>query len=312
MKVDKAVDTFLQSIDGEVSPETIRWYREKLRPLRECLGGREVATITTQDLRDCRAALMARTERWTDHPLRPTAPGRLSLHTINGHIRAWRRLFRWLASEGYIEKNPAQRLKLIRTPDGDPKAASEDDIRQLLVAAKESGPRDYALVCFLVDTGARVSGVASLTLEHLDLERRRALVTEKSQKHERVRRVYFSEITATALAQWLAIRPDVDCSHVFLNLRKNTPLTPSGIYQVLKRLARKAGVEGRFNPHSLRHAFARRVLQQGADLGTLSQLMGHSTVTVTVRYYARWADDELGTLHDRYSPLAALTHGLSP
>ncbi len=255
---------------------------------------------------------MARTERWTDHPLRPTAPGQLSLHTINGHIRAWRRLFRWLASEGYIEKNPAQRLKLARTPDEDPKAATGDDIKRLLQAAKESGPRDYALVCFLVDTGARVRGVASLTLEHLDLERRRAIVIEKSQKRERVRRVYFSEITAMALAQWLAVRPDVAEPQVFLNLQRDTPLTPSGIYQVLKRLARKAGIEGRFNPHSLRHAFARRLLQQGADLGTVSQLMGHSTVDVTVRYYARWADDELRELHDKYSRMADLLHSPAP
>ena len=74
----------------------------------------------------------------------------------------------------------------------------------------------------------------------------------------------------------------------------------------MRRLAGKAGIKGRFNPHSLRHAFARRVLQQGADLATVSQLMGHSSVEVTVRFYARWADDELGELHDRYSPLMGL------
>ncbi len=51
------------------------------------------------------------------------------------------------------------------------------------------------------------------------------------------------------------------------------------------------------------HAFARRALKQEADLATVSQLMGHSSVEVTVRFYARWADDELGELHDRYSPL---------
>ncbi len=312
MMLTEALATFLDAITGEVSPETLRWYKDKLRPLEKYLGTTDVAAITIQDLRDCRAALMARTERWTDHPLRPSVPGRLSVHTINDHIRAWRRFFRWLWNEGYLEENPAQRLNFLRTPDEPPKAASEEDIKRLLQAAKESGPRDYALVCFLVDTGSRLGGVASLTLEHLDSERRRALVVEKSQRHEKARRVYFSRITAAALAEWLAVRPKADCPHVFLNLQKKTPLTRSGIYQLLKRLARRAGVEGRSNPHSLRHAFARRVLQQGADLATLSQLMGHSTVAVTVRYYARWADDELGALHDRYSPLAALTQGSSP
>ena len=280
MKVGEAIDVFLQSIQGEVAPETIRWYKDQLKPLNKCLGSREITTITIRDLRDCRSSLMARTERWTDHPHRPLASGRLSPHTINGYTRAWRRIFRWLTMEGYIDQNPAQRLKPIRTPDEDPKAASEDDIKRLLQVAKDSSPRDYALVCFLVDTGARARGVATLTLERLDLERRKALVTEKSQKRERARPVYFTDITAEALQKWLAVRPDVDHSYVFLGLQKKAPLSSSGIYQILKRLARKAGITGRFNPHSLRHAFARRLLQQGADLGTVSQLMGHSTVDV--------------------------------
>ncbi len=308
MRVDEAVDIFLNAIKGEVSPETYRWYSDKLRPLRTLLGAMEVTTITIQDLRTCRAILMSRKERWTDHPRRPSAPGKLSPFTINGHIRAWRRFFRWLMEEGYVRANPAQRLKNLRTPDEEPKAASEEDIRLLLQAAKDSGPRNYAIVCFLVDTGARVKGAASLTLERLDVKRRRALVIEKFQKREKARAVYFGEITAGALKEWLAVRPKVEDSHVFLSSHGNGPLTPSGIYQVLKRLARNAGIEGRFNPHSLRHAFARRILQRGADLATLSQLMGHSSVEVTVRYYARWADDELAMLHAKYSRMADLIH----
>ena len=305
MQLHEAITAFLRSVEGEISPRTYEWYREKLRALESFLGPREIETIQADDLRSWRSALLHREEKWADHPYKPTVNGPLSPHTINGHIRAVRRFFGWLYEEGYIESNPARRIRNVRTPDAEPKAASEEDIRRLLKAARESSERDYAIVTFLIDTGARASGVVTLTLDRLDLERRRAFVIEKSQKREKGRFVYFSEETAKALRAWLAVRPQAETDHVFLNAQ-GKPLTPWGLYQLLERLAQKGGVEGRFNPHSLRHAFARRVLQQGADLATVSQLMGHSSVDVTVRHYARWTDDELGMLHDRYSPLAGL------
>jgi len=305
MKLRKAISIYLQSVKGEISPRTHAWYAGKLKSLKDFLGDREIEEITAHDLRRWRARLLDRTERWVEHPYRTPKEGSLSPHTINGHIRACRRLFRWLNLEGYISDNPALKLNFIRTPDEEPKAATEEDIRRMLRVAKSTSPRDYALLCFLIDTGARAGGVVSLTLDRLDLERRRALVIEKSQKRERARRVFFTTETRQALEEWLAVRPKTECDHVFLGVH-GAPLSVSGLYQVLRRLAKKAGIKGRFNPHSLRHAFARRVLQQGADLATLSQLMGHSSVEVTVHYYARWADDELGALHDRYSPLTGL------
>ncbi len=305
MQLHEAISTFLRSMEGEASPRTIEWYKEKLRALESFLGPCEIDAIQAEDLRVWRSALLYRAEKWANHPYKPTVEAPLSPHTINGHIRAVRRFFRWLEEEGYIQNNPARKLRNIRTPDTEPKAASEKDSKRLLKAADESGERDYAIVCFLIDTGARANGVVTLTLDRLDLNRRRALVIEKSQKQERARFVYFTEETANALKAWLAVRPQAETNHVFLNVH-GKPLTLWGLYQLLKRLAQKGGVEGRFNPHSFRHAFARRVLQQGADLATVSQLMGHSSVEVTVRYYARWADDELSKLHDRYSPLKGL------
>ena len=305
MKLREAISVYLQAIQGEVSSKTHIWYTYKLRNLGETLGEKDIESVTADDLRHWRASLMARKERWSGHPYRETRKGALSPHTINGYIRACRRLFRWLNTEDYISANPALKLKSIRTPDEEPKAAAEEDIRCMLQTARATSARDYALLCFLVDTGARAGGVVSLTLDRLDLERRRALVIEKSQKRERVRRVFFTEETRQALEEWLAVRPEAESDHVFLGVH-GKPLSVSGLYHVLKRLAKKAGIKGRFNPHSMRHAFARRALKQGADLATVSQLMGHSSVEVTVRFYARWADDELSELHDRYSPLKGL------
>ena len=70
---------------------------------------------------------------------------------------------------------------------------------------------------------------------------------------------------------------------------------------MLKRLAKRAGVNGRFNPHAFRHGWARGALKNGADLGTVSQILGHSSIQVTAEFYARWADEELAQRHQKFS-----------
>ena len=189
-------------------------------------------------------------------------------------------------------------------PDEPPKALSHDEMRRILQAAQKH-PRDYALVLFLADTGCRVGGLCSLCLRDLDIERRRAVVREKGKGGKRkARMVFFTGITAQALKEWLEVRcPEPGVEHVFVGLRGRSsgkPLTRSGVYQILKRIARSTGVN-RFNPHAFRHAFARDLLQNGADLSTVSQLMGHRDVQVTARFYARWSDEELASSHERFS-----------
>ncbi len=69
---------------------------------------------------------------------------------------------------------------------------------------------------------------------------------------------------------------------------------------MLERLAKQGGVEGRFNPHSFHHALARRLLRNGADMGTVSQILGHSDIETTHRFYAYWTEDELAQRHRQY------------
>ncbi len=72
---------------------------------------------------------------------------------------------------------------------------------------------------------------------------------------------------------------------------------------MLERTAQRAQLRGRFNPHAFRHAFARDMLDNGADLATVSQLLGHRSIETTARFYARWSDEELHRKHQRFSPL---------
>jgi len=282
MLVKKTIDTFIMLQEGRLSDKTVQWYRFYLRPLIEHLGNRDITTLQPQDIHEYYRLIRERAEQ-------------NSAYSLFNFARAARRFFRWAREEEYIERNLAHRLPLPRVPKPDPKGISDDDLRTLLKAASAS-PRDYAILLFLADTGARLGGIASLTLERLDLGNRRAIVLEKGKGGNKARVVFFGETTARALEAWLHIRPKSEDDRVFL-------LTGDGIYQVLKRLAQRTGIKGRWNPHAFRHAFARRLLSNGASLGVVSHLMGHSTVNVTVDYYARFAYDELQAFHEKYSVL---------
>ena len=307
MKLQNALDEFILDADARGHAEsTICWYQQRIARLIRFLTERdisEVESVSTSDLRAFVADLRAQSTRWADHPYHPQdSDSGLSPHTIHGYVRITRRFFRWMADEGMIETNPAARLKLPHLPKEPPKAISSIDLDRLLEAA-EPDPRDYAIVCFLADTGCRVGGLVGVRLSELDLDNGSAIVREKGRGGWKSRTVYFNSRTRSALLRWLEVRPESDADAVFLSKAQNGPLTTCGVYQLLKRLARKAGVEGQFNPHAFCHAWAREALRNGADLGTVSQLLGHEDETVTIRFYARWASDELRERHKMFSPL---------
>ncbi len=146
--------------------------------------------------------------------------------------------------------------------------------------------------------------MCGLTVDALDLRLRRASVVEKGS---RGRLVYFTEITASVLELWLSVRPAVKSNALFLADRGGRPLGPDGVRRMLERVGERAGVKGRMNPHSFRHAFARSFLRNGGNLAALGRLLGHAPGSpVTAGYYAVWDVRELREYHDRFSPLAQL------
>lgn len=223
------------------------------------------------------------------------------------HVRSFKRLFKWLHDEGLIPVNPALRIKQPKPPRGEPKAYNLDDLERLLEVTAGEDPasrRNRAIILFLADTGCRVAGLAGLRITDLDMSKRIATVTEKGSK---TRKVPFSDPTRAALAAWLAIRP-TDTPYVCARVdRSNTThLETEGIRKLLRRLAKRAGIEGPVNPHSFRHGFAREYLLSGGDLATLADLLGHSDVQVTWQSYAIFRTSELQAKHDRHSPIARM------
>lgn len=305
MRLIDALEDFYLSMEGVFSSKTIKWYHHKLKPLVWSLGDCDIEEITIQMLRIWRADLSKRDQTYVDHPTRPTKEGGMSRHTLHGHVRACRRFFKWLEEEEYLDHNPAKRLELPPKPKGGRKGIKEND-RDLIIHEAQKNPRDYAVVLFLADTACRVAGLAGLKLNRLDMENCQAEVHEKGRGgNNKARMVYFGETTKLALGKWLEARPkDTDCPFVFVNSNNRGGvhgLTENGIYQILKRLAKAAGVKEGYNPHNWRHGAARGMIKRGASLSEVSQLLGHTSVSVTGDFYGIFSEEELHESHRTYA-----------
>ncbi len=306
-----AISNFLQARIGIVSPKTARTNKLYLNALVEFFGPEQTLEhLTLKHLRTWRAWLFQRETKYASETTwRPQENGKLSVYTVHGHIRMCRQFFRWLCEEQLLTTNPAARLELPPLPKEPPKNITDADIQKMLNAAHAS-PRDYALIWFLRDTGCRHGGAAYARLRDLDLETGVVLVREKGRGGQHVARPAFLKPEALAAVRaWLAERPDarhLDGAPVtdalFVNSKHpHGALTPGAMYRRIKDLAKAAGVYDHSNPHAFRHGLARRMLENGAPLGLVSRVLGHSDIGVTNDFYGVYVNRELQEGHARYA-----------
>lgn len=272
MLASAALEAFLLSCRGCRSPETVSWYRWRLAPLVTFLSDSDVTVVTLADLRVWRASFN----------------GNGSVYTLHGNVRACRRFFRWLEDEGIVEHSPARRLELPRLPKGCARGIAHNDLQKMLRAAAGMGELELALCWFFYSTGARRGGAVNLRLRDVCLDRGRAYVHEKGDK---TRAVPLMPEAVEALRAWLSVRPDSVDDHVFLGRRGG--LSGSGVYRVLQRVAKEAGVAEEWNPHSWRHRRARDWLGAGVPLSVVSQGLGHDDVSVTAGIYGVLPDEQV-------------------
>ena len=287
-----SVERFLVALEADgLAVRTIDWYRDKLYHVMRLLSNSPPpppAEVSLDDLRQVVVALRRR---------------ELSPATLRGYVVVIRRFFAWLVEEGDLAESPATRLKLPELPDAEPRGILLEDVRRMLEAASSS--RDRALVLFLVDSGARAGEVVGLRVEDVDLDRGSALIRAASAKRHKARTVGLNAVTVEAIQAYLAERPAGEPA-LWLTVR-GTPLTYWGLRQVLRRLADRAGVVGTHNAHAFRHAFVRYALQQqGANLGVLADILGHSSPEVTKKVYGVFSRQEVEAMQRRVSPVHAL------
>jgi site-specific recombinase XerD len=212
----------------------------------------------------------------------------LAATTIARRAAALRSFFRQLVLLERRSDNPAAELDLPRRPRTLPRALSPAETERLIEAANGVTPRalrDRALVELLYGAGLRISEALGATRSSVDLDGRIVRVLGKGSK-ERV--VPLGRPAVEAVRRYLALgRPHLDRRHrpeLFLNARGGG-LTRAGAFLILRRIADRAGLEpGRVHPHLLRHSFATHLLEGGADLRSVQELLGHADLTTTERY----------------------------
>jgi site-specific recombinase XerD len=288
---DPELDGFLALLATRRAPRTVVAYRRDLDAFAGALG-RPVGTADAADL-----------ERYV---ARLRAEG-LAATTIGRRAAAIRAFFRHQLLFGARSDNPAADLDLPRRRRTLPRTLSPGEAERLVEAASGVSPRrlrDRALVELLYGAGLRVGEAVSLDRASVDLERRLVHCVGKGGK-ERV--VPLGRQAAEALRRYLARgRPFLDARHrpeLFLNARGGG-LTRAGVFLILRGLAAEAGLEPeRIHPHLLRHSFATHLLEGGADLRSVQEMLGHADLSTT-ELYTHVSDRRRRELYFRAHPHA--------
>lgn len=299
MKLADMVNSFINDVCAGKTNETPKAYRTKLKNLEKFLG-EEREDINQTDIDAFRRYFLNRKIKRRGGK---SIKGNLSKFTVRTTLATCKHFLRWAGEHGHIPQGI--RLLNIKEPEADPKPIEPATVEALLGIAKSCGAdweraRNVAILYVLRDTGGRVGSVARLDIDSIDLKQGCATVMDKG---DHLSWLWFNPPTIAAIRNWLNYRNDLAPVDYFLFTGKTgTGISRVGIYRMISRLAKKAGVQARHNPHAFRHGFARDCLMAGADLGVVSQLMNHSSVVVTHKFYARWKKRELKRFHRAYSP----------
>jgi integrase/recombinase XerC len=276
MRFDKAIDAFLRhlKVERNASPHTVRAYGADLRDFADFLGRERSAPA---DLRAVdHLTLRAYLARLHDRGLSKTSASR--------KLAALRSFFRFLCREGLAATNPARSLLSPRVERRIPVRLEEADAGRLVEVPGEEplAMRDRAILEVLYATGLRCAELVGLDLSDVDQAGRMVRVLGKGSK-ERI--VPFGRAAQGALNRYLSVRTGlrVRSEALFVN-RRGGRLTDRSVRRLVARRVRQAALEQRVSPHTLRHAFATHLLERGADLRSIQELLGHARLSTTQRY----------------------------
>ncbi len=280
--------------ERQKSPATLRAYSTDLRSFARWLGETErtIAEVSRLQLRRYLVEL-------EEQGLKATSVQR-KLASIRG-------MFGWLQREGHIDKDPAKLIKGPKAEKRIPRFLTSPEVDQLLSQPFDDSPqgrRDQAILETLYSTGCRVSECATMSLNALDLDEGICRVIGKGQK-ERI--AMLGKQALQAIHAWLPARKDLlrtakrfDDGALWLN-RSGKRLSARWIFNTVVARAKKADLQSRLTPHGLRHSFATHLLDRGADLRTVQELLGHARL-VTTEIYTHVSIGRLRDVYDQAHP----------
>jgi integrase/recombinase XerD len=232
---------------------------------------------------------------------------RLSAESLYLQIAALRAFFRYAESEKILPNNPAEHISLPRRWQRLPKSLTSEEIEKLLAPPVRADPSDlcdHAILELAYASGLRLAELRHVRLEQLHLDSGFITVIGKGNK-ERV--VPLGRKAIESLQRYLQSgRPNLvtrrSPANVFLTQR-GTPFAPVTLWLRIKKRVRMAGIERNITPHMLRHSFATHLLEHGADLRVIQELLGHATINTT-EIYTHVASNRLRDIHTKFHPRA--------
>lgn len=305
MLVKEAVDRFLEycELDKNLSQKTVRMYSYYLTFFANWLQKDntevDVESITDETIRQFRLYLA----REYFNPFK----GELKRQTQNYFLVALRSFFRFLIKKNHKVISPEQ-IELGKMQDRTIKHLNEEDVQKLLTAPntkKIRGLRDRVILEVLFSTGLRVSELVKLNRDQVNLDEREFGIVGKGGK---ARLVFLSDVATEWLGRYLDARDD---PYRPLFIRYSGPRSKDGLTSEKSRLSTrsverlvdkyriKAGIPIRIGPHVLRHSFATDLLQHGADIRSVQEMLGHKNISTT-QIYTHITDLRLREVHKKY------------
>lgn len=257
---------------------TVRWLRVTLRPLIRFIAGNydgisRPSQVRGEHLRDYLAAL------------RPTN----QTVSLNNKIRAIKAFFTYLHREGYVVRNPAADLRQFKATEKAVPCFSREQLKGLLARPDVrtfTGLRDRTAMLVMMDTAIRVGELLNIRVEDLFFEERMpASIRIRDPKNHKERIANLPPMPARALQRWLEylMANVADPEWLFPNIY-GEKLSIRSLQENITKYGRQAGIRGRCSPHMFRHSFAKNYIMAGGDLRSLQEILGHSTITMTLRY----------------------------
>lgn len=284
-------------IEKNASPYTVEFYMDDLEEFSRFMTREGIEQLPEVDYRVIRMFLTELFDR------------KLSRTTILRKMSSLRSLYRFLEREDLVQDNPFIQIILPKAPKSIPTFLYEEELEKLFTASDQStmlGQRNQALIETLYATGIRVSECQSLQLTDIDFNVGTMFVKGKGKKE---RYVLFGEHAQKALQTYiydgrrkLLAKTDNAPTSVFLNARGN-PLTTRGIRSIIQTIVDQASLTVHVHPHKLRHTFATHLLNEGADLRTVQELLGHENLSST-QIYTHVTKDHLRSVYMDSHPRA--------
>ena len=286
--MDRNLEKFIRylEIEKNYSKLTILNYRLDLEGFLEFLAGASLESVDYLTVRKYLALLKERN---------------LNSRTVSRHLSSLRSFFKFLTREGFLKSNAITSVSSPKLDKHLPLFLTEAEVAQLIQASlpkDETGLRDRAILETFYSTGIRISELVGLSLDDMDFIGGIVKVRGKGKK-ERIAPI--GDQAIRALREYLEARSK-QSQAVFLN-KRGSRITDRGVRTIVAKYLRIAGLKQGVSPHTLRHSFATHLLDRGADLRTVQELLGHANLSTT-QIYTHLTTEKLKNVYDKAHPRA--------